>query len=138
MGLRCSGWRRSRNGCCIRIDSGGGASFGDGEPGGAAEDVGEVDVGEPVVWTLGYGIERAGEGEEHRGRGGYGEQQGAGGEVVVAFEVDGQRDAGEAVGCDEAVDGEGAHPAVDVGAGDAAQGEDADGKRGEKAGDKDG
>ena len=63
-------------------------------PGDAAEDVGEVDVGEPVVGAVGDGVEGAGQGEEHREGSGDGEQEGAGGEVVVALEVDGQRDGG--------------------------------------------
>lgn len=110
---------------------------GDGEPCHAAENVGEVDVGEPVVGSLGYGIESAGEGEEHREGGGDGEKQRAVGETVFALEVDGERDGGEAVGGEEAVDGEGAHPAVDVGAGDSAECEDDDGECGEEAGDED-
>ncbi len=58
--------------------------------------------------------------------------------MVVALEVDGERDGGEAVGCEEAVDGERAHPAVDVGAGNSAECEDYDGECGEEAGDEDG
>jgi len=44
--------------------------------------------------------------------------------VVVALEVKRKRDGRESVGGKEAVDGKGAHPAVDVSASYAAEGED--------------
>jgi hypothetical protein len=94
----------------------------DREPRYAAEDVGQVDVGEPVVGAIRYWVQRAGQCKEHRQSRRDGEQQWGVGEGVVALEVDRQRDGGEAVGGDEAVDGERAHPAVDVGAFDAALG----------------
>ena len=53
----------------------------------------------------------------------------AGRELGVAAEVEGERDSHQHVDGEESVDGEGAHPAVDVGAGGAAGGEGGGGER---------
>ncbi len=76
------------------------------EPRHAAEDVGEVDVREPVVGAVWYGVERACQRKQHCQRGCDGEQQRGFGEGVVALEIDRERDGGEPVGGDEAIDGE--------------------------------
>lgn len=89
---------------------------GDEVPGHAAENVGEVEVREEVVGGSGDRVEGSGEGEEDGEYSGHREQQVGAGEVVIAVEVEGQRNGSETVGGEESVDGEGAHPSVDVGA----------------------
>ena len=113
------------------------ATRGEAEPGYAAKDVNEVYVWQPVVRPLRNWVEGSSECEDDGERGDGGEEQRSAGEVVVALEVEGKRDSGETVGGEEAVDGEGAHPAIDVGSGDAAKSEDCYRERGEDAGDED-
>ena len=98
------------------LQAGGTVAGGDEVPGHAAENVGEVEVREKVIGGGGDWVEGSGEGEEYGEYGGDGEQQVGAGEVVIAVEVEGQRNGSETVGGEESVDGEGAHPSVDVGA----------------------
>jgi len=86
----------------------------DCEPRHAADYVGEIHVWEPVVGAVRYGVERAREREKHRRCCCDGDEQRHFREGVVALEVDRERDRGEAIGGDEAIDGERAHPTVDI------------------------
>lgn len=57
---------------------------------------------------------------------------------MAAFEVDWKRDGGQPIGGDKAIDGERAHPSIDVRAGDASKGEDCHWNRHDEADEEDG
>src|ERR1700676_1454689 len=94
----------------------------------ARDKIGQIDVGKFAVGALGDGIKISDQGEQH------GSERKPGNDLrsdvvgVVCAQVARQSDTDEGVGDDEAVSGEGSHPAVDVEATGSASEENGDGE----------
>lgn len=109
-------------------------AVGDGEPAECDGEIGGVDVREVAQRRRWDGVEVAGHGEEHREGSGGSEEDGADGEASLLAAMEEESDGDHAVGGEEGVDGEGAHPAVDVSAGGVVEGEARGRQEGEDGG----